>query len=440
MNVKLRQLARRVYSLLSWLTFRAHLYGLILRAVALLFRITDARSAFIMNIRPSWIYSGAAWDSALPLAILFSRADLADDLRVVPRIISTFCSNVPRPGATLDPKLSGVAPVWEANLSERWGPLFSALWAKDESRVFSLLGSMFRQPFIWGLTYGNEVDRWPHRRPFLALNILGQVVEMAESLGVARTETPEQGLAYHEIRKGAERVASSIEEQLGIEIGFPEVSAAYGIKVGSRLQVQGQFAHIYAASRIRQHVSAFFSHDRPVNIVEIGGGYGGLCYWLHRLLGNRIASYTIVDLPSTGVLQAYFLTQALGDSADVALYDSSARKFDIPGDIRLVPHFALSTIDWNVDLVINQDSFPELPEGEVDRYLAWVCSKRAYFFSLNQEACAPVNGIPQLWVSQLCNKHAELKRVSRLRSWVRNGYVEELYETHPAAPALSKHS
>lgn len=197
--------------------------------------------------------------------------------------------------------------------------------------------------------------------------------------------------------------------------------------IGNRLFVQGHIAHIYLAWRIKCYADQVLGPEPLINIVEIGGGYGGLCYWVHMLCKHRIASYAIVDLPSTNAVQAYFLSNALGSEGAVALFDRNQRKFDNDASIRLLPHTELRAISENVDIVVNQDSFPELPEAEVDRYLSWIAERAKYFVSLNQEAYAPVDGVPQVLVPARCTRQDKLQRISRMRSWVRNGYVEEFY-------------
>lgn len=49
---------------------------------------------------------------------------------------------------------------------------------------------------------------------------------------------------------------------------------------------------------------------KDVNIIEIGGGYGGLCFFIHnisKLFGVNIKSYTIFDIKEVTVLQKRYL-------------------------------------------------------------------------------------------------------------------------------------
>lgn len=405
------------------LFYATGLYSLLLRLTNALVTLTDYRSAFIMNIRPMWMSAGAAWSHCLPLDISFVSRDKGDAHGIVPRIIATFRDNVSDGGEIGIP---GTAAIWVENLSARWGYLFKVLWANDVTATTRIFAGFFQEKFIWGMFYGNVVLRWPHRRPFLALNILGSLVEMGEGLGVARTENPEQGVPYWELDNKSDSLLSRVEAALGVPIGFPEISGAYGVRVGSRLLVQGQMAHIYAAWRILAHATRCYGPDRKLDIAEIGGGYGGLCFWLLRLGGERIASYTIIDLPSTNTAQAYFLAQALNSAEDIGLFSARTGTFDRQARIRLVPHMHVP--EFHADIVVNQDSFPELPVAEVDRYLTWMTNHADYFLSINQEAYSPAAGIAQVSVPERCAQQPALRREVRERTWVRNGYVEEFYQ------------
>ena len=52
--------------------------------------------------------------------------------------------------------------------------------------------------------------------------------------------------------------------------------------------------YIYHALVIIKYIQSKFP-DKNIDIVEIGGGYGGLCYWIKKLYKN-IGEYSIIDL------------------------------------------------------------------------------------------------------------------------------------------------
>jgi hypothetical protein len=66
--------------------------------------------------------------------------------------------------------------------------------------------------------------------------------------------------------------------------------------------------YIYLSHLALEHLIKLGKHE--VDIVEIGGGYGGLCFFMHRLapLYNiTITSYTLFDLPEPLALQHKYL-------------------------------------------------------------------------------------------------------------------------------------
>lgn len=165
--------------------------------------------------------------------------------------------------------------------------------------------------------------------------------------------------------------------------------------------------------------------EEPLNIVEIGGGYGGTCYWMRKIFGERIRRYVIVDLPEGALVQSYFLGSV--DPLSLSLYGEK-RSLE-PSSIELLPHFRLQEIDFQPNIVINQDSMPEMPESEVRRYAGWISEQlRGLFFSFNQEAYSPWRGELQTSVPGVLAGYPELSRVSRETSWSRRGYVEEVYD------------
>jgi len=66
--------------------------------------------------------------------------------------------------------------------------------------------------------------------------------------------------------------------------------------------------YVYLSHLALQHMVKLGKHE--VDIIEIGGGYGGLCFFMNRLapLYNiKIASYSLFDLPEPLALQKKYL-------------------------------------------------------------------------------------------------------------------------------------
>lgn len=104
------------------------------------------------------------------------------------------------------------------------------------------------------------------------------------------------------------------------------------------------------------------------SIIEIGAGFGRTCHALTRLL-PRVTSYTIVDLPQLLVLSRALLTRAVPDQLHKITFVD-----------------AMDAKAWqglSADLVINIDSFQEIPPEAIDAYYAGIIRNARAFYTKN---------------------------------------------------------
>ena len=97
-------------------------------------------------------------------------------------------------------------------------------------------------------------------------------------------------------------------------------------------------------------------------IVEIGAGLGRTAYFAWQL---GLRDLTIIDIAMSGVAQAYFLGRVLGADA-VRLYGEE------PGSgscIRILPPSAFLEAGDHYDLLLNIDSWTEMPKETARQYL-----------------------------------------------------------------------
>ncbi|MFL9671423.1 putative sugar O-methyltransferase [Pseudomonas marginalis] len=330
--------------------------------------------------------------------------------------------------------LNAVAGSFQELIPEKsmWGVLrlehYRELCQLVESGDVELLArrytKIFRTDAVNGYSYGTTFNSEPFRWAYLPIGIELSVVTLAEHIGILRAETHEQGkIAYWRLVFTEEQLMDRIEEHFGFRVEAPRFGDPRGIMFGGRFLSRETCSHLYTALRMREIIDRQGVVE-PLRIVEIGGGYGGTCYWLRKLMGTRIARYAIVDLPEVSLVQSYFLGSAVAES--LVLDGESISGVASP--IQLVPHFELEKIDFQPNILINQDSMPEMPESEVDRYLSWGSrSLKGLFISFNQEAYSPWAGTLQVHVPTMAARYPHYRRVSRETSWDRRGYVEEAY-------------
>jgi len=380
-----------------------------------------------MQKRPEWIYRGYARIPFRQLTFSPPCENTPSDLVLCERLVTAYRKALRDTSESQD-----LSAIWSENTRHHNTKLVSALKQGDPAPLAGLLSAMFRQSFLYGIATGNlYVDgRTRIGSRVWSLKCLDDLVSLAESLGVVRTECPEQGVLGYAFCDGLEALVAKIEAALGMRIGFPDVGAPYGIKIADTLITVESSEHIYAAVRINQAIRCQLKPERAAtpNIVEIGGGFGGTGYWLMTLRKMAGGSYTMIDLPLANVLQGYFLSKVLGES-QVSLYGESKTGDAVQTTVRVLPTTAIHSLtDWCADVLINQNSMPEMPEQAVADYLCWARDNlQGFFYSYNQEAYSPVNGIPQVLVPAIIARVGGFRLLSRNCSWLRRGYVEEVY-------------
>jgi hypothetical protein len=233
----------------------------------------------------------------------------------------------------------------------------------------------------------NRAAWWRNWMHSLAYDSLLQLTKAA---GGIRVENPEPGIHPDESPE-PEFLLSALDELLGFKVDFPNL---YRGEIG--LQTSRGVASYRAVQSLYQawRISMLAPKGR---ICEIGGGLGRTAYYSMRM-GAK--AYSIVDLPLTGVSQAYFLGRLMQISM----------QGEKPGPVHLMPPEAYGL---DCDIVVNFDSLTEMDRSTATAYLA--NAKAPTFFSVNHEA-------NDFTVRELVSG----KSVHRSPCWMREGYVEEL--------------
>jgi hypothetical protein len=385
--------------------------------------LLDLRMAAWVIHRPEWLITQSK-PRPSELAPRYT-PDAAFDEAVSKRIIASYRET--RVDGTPDAARLTEGSMWGEFLQVNYATLRNHVIGSDSAALAKYLSTIFRTETVNGYTYGTTFDLFPHRWWYLPVAIELSVVTLAESVGILRAECPEQGeIAYWRSHFSEEKLIEALESMFGVRLEAPRIGDARGIEFGGRFLTRETCSHLYTAHRMRQAINAHVGPQGDLDIVEIGGGYGGLCYWLNQILPGRIHRYVIVDLPEVNVVQAYFLSAL---SSCKLVLCGEARPQDRP-TIELLPHWRLRELDLRPNVLINQDSMPEMPVAEVERYLSWASENLdGLFLSFNQEAYSPWAGVPQVHVPTVVSRYPWFRRLARNTSWDRRGYVEEVYAT-----------
>lgn len=107
--------------------------------------------------------------------------------------------------------------------------------------------------------------------------------------------------------------------------------------------------------------------DEINTVIEIGSGFGRTAHVLLKL--SKIERYIIIDLPELLSVSKTYLKTILSDElfSKIKFYSNTEKEIE----------------NINSDLVININSFQEMPSNVIDYYMYKIISKSKYFFNRN---------------------------------------------------------
>jgi hypothetical protein len=338
--------------------------------------------------------------------------------------------------------------IWTA-IGTRQRSFFDVLESGDHQRLAGYLCNMSRHDATQGTSQGAQeyqrLRRSGQYRRFVARMTKDKLLSLAEAVGAVACENPEQGEWGQSVLLDPGELALRVSSIVGADIAPPMIDGGlFKISAGSDWFGERDCNAIYTGWIMTRQLGPHGSA-----VCEIGAGAGRVAYWAVRF---GVEDYTIYDLPHVNVLQAFYLMKALGRDA-VRLYGEA----DLPGVVSILPDFACEEDRRHYDLVLNQDSFPEIDADVVRAYLRWTTRVTRWLLSINQESRPPSSSTrgtrewtrkvarslvsrnqherPDLGddgrqnnVSDLIRESGGFGLRSRQLYWLRKGYVMELYE------------
>jgi len=372
------------------------------------------------------------WLRDLPLRPGLTRARSEPDDTILDRIVAAY-----RLAAAAEQDRGVVRDgPWSRIRSQHMGELTALLAAGNPRPLAEYLRELPRRSAGHGFFQGrptlDEITRDHHQERGRLAWTMDAVCGLAEFLGVLGVVCPEAPPTIPVAPPTVDELVARIEAATGLPITVPEVFAGlHGVAVGDRVVHVRSACAVYAALRIRDWLTE--REGRPLagcTICEVGPGVGLVPAALGALGARRMH---LVDLPELNAIQAYFLAQALPGHRLTLFGEPPAA--DEP-TVRILPDFEfLAGEAPRCDLVFNQDSLPEIDLNAVRRYLDRIAGVTKYFFSINQETRVPV-GTPLAggFLPSLVRETHSLRRLERMPSWCRSGYLEELFvsaDPHP---------
>ena len=120
-------------------------------------------------------------------------------------------------------------------------------------------------------------------------------------------------------------------------------------------------------------------------ILEIGGGYGKLAYYLLKNISNY--TYIDLDIPETLTLASFFLSKSFPNKKNLFYGESNFNNNTLNEfDLIFLPPWEIETIqDNSLNLAINKNSLGEMSPETARNYINHIHRTSKYFFSMNHE-------------------------------------------------------
>jgi putative sugar O-methyltransferase len=317
--------------------------------------------------------------------------------------------------------ISEASDLWKDDVATFSKKQISDYFKNENPKFLSnKLNGIFRTKFVYGLSSGDayKLCKSYLSKKIWSLKYLDLIISLNEYYATLRHESPAQGKQGIYLNSNLNEMIINIEKNFKANISFPNIGSPYGIKIENKLLTFENLEHIYAAEKISKYIDLFGEKKENLNILEIGSGYGGLARNIFLKMPHKINSYTLVDLPLMLAYQKYFLKKSFQNS-------ELSKKFNFKNPKKFI-------YDKNhYDVLINQNSFAEMNKEITSNYLDNFIkkTKNGLVLSFNHEAISTYKNNLQVALPDVTKNNDKLQLLLRSLSWIRKGYVEEVYLT-----------
>ena len=270
-------------------------------------------------------------------------AELIDDHALLQRICNAYLKAVE--DQAFQPKTYSPTSWWQEVRANSLGEVMRALQTRDLHGLRGIYNNFFRNSCSTGL-----VDR-----PYgIAKACLGDAISDLHRRFYL-------GDALHRIDTWAEQVGIGFTTR---DLAGPNIGNPFGIVLdGALIQTGAPYQH-YCAQRIIRQLGS-----QKAVVAEIGGGYGGVAYYLLR--DRPQLTYLDFDLPESLALTTYYLHKAF-PSKTFLLYGEAELNSETMqrADVVLMPLFELSKLpSKSVDVSFSANATSDLSREALAQYL-----------------------------------------------------------------------
>lgn len=343
------------------------------------------------------------------------------DLAIAERISNVFYSATNYENHMIRAEERPNSGIWEMTKHAFHGELYKLLANRDLPGIANYMCNAMREPVTHGLGTGKQVfDAMANigdgRRANVIL-IADRLASLAEACRAIPYENPEQGRYGDNVGLGVTKLVQLIQAAIGVEITRPAVMGNFGVEVAGQIVDLRVPDDAYTMYRVTSLLETF----KRSKVCEIGAGLGGNAVQAFR---HKLKSYTIVDLPLTNLIQAWFIISIIGHENVRLFGEPYGGQF-----VSILPYWEFYNKINVYDFVVNRDSLPEMPELHVKNYIDEIARRKCAFLSINQESKGFTDSstVLQLAVHEFVEANGAMQAIYRSPYWTRKGYVEEFF-------------
>lgn len=277
-----------------------------------------------------------------------------EDTALLERICTAYRRSVEQQRSV--PNVYDATAWWKEVRRRSLQPVMSALLAGDLAALRPMYRNFFRDPCSAGLigvpygmtsAYFGKTIKNVHRHYYLS-DVL------------------------HHVEYWKVQTAGQFALQ---ELAGPQIGNSFGVIIDDTLVEAGAPYRHYCA----QQICRLLSSDEAT-VVEIGGGFGGMAYYLLRdWPGTKFVDF---DVPETIALASYYLMRAF-PQLNFLLYgeEELTKKTLVHADVVLLPLFAMVQMPaQTAEISFSSHSMSDISQGALPEYLSHVARMTKKYF------------------------------------------------------------
>jgi hypothetical protein len=295
--------------------------------------------------------------------------DFDDDTNLLERICSAYIKSAAQ--EQLAPDAYRAPERWQRVRQQHLGPIIHALTTRDIAAARKMYRNFFRDPCSAGLlgapygmskAYFGGAIKDIHRRFYL-----GHVLYR---------------LDYWKEQTAANFVYS--------DLASPPIGNPFGILIdGTLLRVGAEYAH-YCAYRVGDLLET-----GKATVAEIGGGFGGMAYYLLR--DRPQVTYCDFDVPESTALTSYYLLKAFPQLKFLLYGEEELTKDGITrADVVLMPMSELATMPReSVDITFSSHGMSDISPKAMVEYMNNIVrmTRREFLYIGNSRASKSISDL-----------------------------------------------